>query len=44
MKSREFENNLLLFILTATNIETVHYAPLKRKIETILELIEAGLE
>lgn len=44
LKSREFENNLLLFILTATNIETVHYAPLKRKIETILELIEAGLE
>jgi hypothetical protein len=44
LKSREFENNLLLFILTAANIETVHYAPLKRKIETILELIEAGLE
>lgn len=44
LKSREFENNLLLFILTAANIETVHYAPLRRKIETILGLIEAGLE
>ncbi|MEJ2583635.1 MAG: DUF6090 family protein [Robiginitalea sp.] len=44
IKSREFENNLLLFMLEAKNTETVHYAPLRKEIVMILELIEAGLE
>ena len=44
LKSREFENNLLLFILTAKDTESIHYLPLRDKIETILRLIEDGLE
>lgn len=44
LKSREFENNLLLFMLDAMNTETVHYLPLRKEIETILGLIEGGLE
>ena len=44
LKSREFENNFLLFMLEARNMETVHYEPLRQEIETILGLIEAGLE
>ena len=44
LKSREFENNLLLYMLSAISTETNHYQPLRREIETILELIEAGLE
>ncbi|MCO5725269.1 DUF6090 family protein [Robiginitalea marina] len=44
LKSREFENNFLLFMLDAKNMETVHYAPLRREITTILGLIEAGLD
>ncbi len=44
LKSREFENNFLLFMLDARNMETVHYDPLRQEITTILELIEAGLE
>lgn len=43
IKSREFENNLLLFMLEAMNMDTVHYQPLRKEIETILGLIEAGL-
>jgi len=44
LKSREFENNLLLYTLSAITTETVHYQPLRAEIETILELIESGLE
>ena len=44
LKSREFENNFLFFILEARNMETVHYDPLRREITTILGLIEAGLK
>lgn len=44
LKSQEFENNFLLFLLEARNTELVHYDPLRREIETILGLIEAGLE
>ena len=44
LKGREFENHLLLFILTASDTERVHYAPLRTEIETILQLIEAGLD
>jgi len=44
LKSRAFENNLLLFLLTARDTETVHYAPLRDEIETILGLIDSGLD
>jgi len=44
LKSREFENNLLLFTLEAMNMESVHYQPLKKEIETILGLIETSME
>jgi hypothetical protein len=44
LKSREFENNFLLFTLDAKNMEMVHYIPLRQEITTILGLIEAGLE
>ena len=44
LKSREFENHILLFTLTARDTETQHYDPLRKKIETILSLIRAGLE
>mgnify|MGYP001039333663 CR=1 FL=1 len=44
LKSREFENNLLLYMMSAISTETNHYQPLRREIETILELIEGGLE
>ncbi|MDX1331513.1 MAG: DUF6090 family protein [Robiginitalea sp.] len=44
LKSRAFENNLLLFMLAAVDTEEAHYDPLRREIEHILGLIEAGLE
>ena len=44
LNSREFENNLLLFMLEAKNMESVHYQPLKEEIETILGLIETSIE
>jgi hypothetical protein len=44
LQSREFENDLLLFIPTASDLETVHYTPLRAEILAILKLIEAGLE
>lgn len=31
-------------MLSAISTETNHYQPLRREIETILELIESGLE
>ncbi len=43
IKSREFENNLLPYILTGIITETTHYNPLLERINTILELIENEL-
>jgi hypothetical protein len=43
MKSREFENNVLLFILTGISAETAHYDPLMNEITAILALIEAEI-
>jgi hypothetical protein len=43
MKSREFENNVLLFILTGISAETAHYNPLMNEITAILALIEAEI-
>lgn len=44
VKSREFENNLLIFILTGRTMESAHYQPLHKKIDTILNLIDQELE
>ncbi len=38
--SREFENNLLMFVLTAYATETAHYVPLMQDLNTILDLID----
>ncbi|MCB0635517.1 MAG: hypothetical protein KDC54_02810 [Lewinella sp.] len=44
LKSRAFENDLLLFLVTARNTETEHYRPLLAEIDTILGLIGQGQE
>ncbi len=41
LESREFENNLLMFILTGMMTEASHYKPLLEEIDIILQLIEA---
>ena len=43
IKSREFENNLLPYILTGMMMESEHYNPLLEKINKILELIETEI-
>ncbi|GAB2761228.1 DUF6090 family protein [Salinimicrobium soli] len=43
VRSPEFENNLLLFILTGINTETSHYQPLLHEINSILDLIDREL-
>lgn len=40
INSREFENNLLPYILTGIMTENTHYMPLLERIERILDLIE----
>ena len=40
LKSRKFENNILMFILTNNAMEKAHYEPLMKDLESILELIE----
>jgi len=40
LRSREFENNTLIFILTAIATEEQHYQPLLEEIDTILSLLE----
>ena len=44
VQSREFENNLLLFILSGISTERSHYQPLLQEINTILELIDGELK
>lgn len=44
LRSVEFENRLLLFMVTAESTESQHYQPLRRKILAILERIDAGLK
>ena len=44
LKSREFENKLVVFMITAEGTESVHYLPLRQEILSILKRIEAGLE
>lgn len=44
LESRQFENNVLIFILTAVYTEQMHYQPLLEEIQAILTLIEQDLE
>lgn len=44
VKSKEFENNLLMFVLTGIYTETSHYKPLLNEIDTILNLIQTEKE
>lgn len=39
LRSREFENNILIFMLTAIATEEQHYQPLSQEIDTILSLL-----
>jgi hypothetical protein len=42
--SIEFENNLLMFILTSQATEKSHYLPLMQSLDTILELIDSEIK
>jgi len=44
LNSKEFENNLLLFMLTAYATEDAHYDPLMEHLNAILELLEAEIK
>ena len=44
VRSVEFENNLLMFLLTGMMTETNHYLPLMEEIDTILKLIEKEIK
>lgn len=44
LKAQDFENKLLLFILTGMMTESTHYQPLLEEIETILALIKSQIE
>ncbi|TBW27192.1 hypothetical protein EZJ28_12555 [Gramella sp. KN1008] len=44
LDSGEFENNLLIYILTGMRTETSQYLPLLEEIDRILVLIDSGLE
>ncbi len=43
LDSKEFENNLLLFILNGIITEQTHYKPLLQEIDIILQLIESEI-
>jgi hypothetical protein len=44
LNSTEFENKLLLFILTSKATEKAHYEPLMKNIDAILKLIEQEIK
>ena len=44
MQSREFENNVLTFILTSINTQEEHYLHLMEEIRTILSMIEREMD
>ena len=44
MKSREFENNVLTFIVTAISLEQEHYLPLLNEIQNIRSLIDSEIK
>lgn len=43
LNSKEFENNILMFILTTSSMEESHYEPLMEELNLILELIDKEL-
>lgn len=43
LKSKEFENNVLMFILTTYTTESYHYLPLMEDLKVILEMLESEL-
>jgi len=44
LHSTEFENNVLMFILSSHATETAHYQPLMQELDTILTLINKDIE
>ncbi len=44
LESQEFENNLLIYILTGISTEKSHYEPLLEEIDDMMELIENEIE
>lgn len=44
VKNQEFENQLLMFILTGVYTETTHYKPLMQEIDTILTLLASEIK
>jgi hypothetical protein len=44
LDSKEFENNVIMFIITSYYTETNHYTPLMEELEYILELINEEME
>lgn len=44
LNSKEFENNILMFILTAYATEHAHYNPLMEHLNAILKLLEAEIK
>ncbi|HMQ61937.1 MAG TPA: hypothetical protein PKE06_14790 [Flavilitoribacter sp.] len=44
LKSRTFENNLLLFIITGIITESEHYRPLMEEIDAVLGLIGENMK
>ncbi|WP_108424373.1 DUF6090 family protein [Flagellimonas amoyensis] len=44
LQSTEFENNLLMFVLTSITTETMHYVPLMQSMDEILATIEGEIE
>ena len=44
LDSREFENNILMFILTSKGMEEGHYLPLMTQLNNILDLIEKEIK
>lgn len=44
LASKEFENNVLMFVLTAKATEESHYIPLMEDINTILKLLETEIK
>ncbi len=44
LRSQEFENNMLLFILTSISTEKEHYQPLSQRITEIQDLLESEIK
>ncbi|MDF0707975.1 MAG: DUF6090 family protein [Bacteroidota bacterium] len=44
LESKEFENNMLMFILTSIKTETVHYDPLMQSLDEIIMVIDKEIK